>query len=54
MTVKELIARLEQMPKDSEVIIEMISLGSSAAATKEIDDIFETLDNEIVIQGYKY
>ena len=54
MTVKELIARLEQMPKDSEIIIELITLGGPAAATKEIDDIFETLDNEIVIQGYKY
>ena len=53
MTVKELIARLETMPKDSEIIIETITLESSTA-TKEINDIFETLDNEIVIQGYNY
>lgn len=54
MTVKELITRLEQMPKDSEIIIEMIILGSQSAATEEIVDIFETPDNEIVIQSYRH
>ena len=41
MTVRELIARLETMPKDSEVIIEVITLGSPSTATNEIVDIFD-------------
>ena len=54
MTVKELIARLGTMPQDLEVECEIVRFSNSSLATQEVDDIYESTDNKIVIQGYKY
>ena len=54
MTVKELMARLETMPQDLEVECEIVKFSSSSIATQEIDDIYESTDNKVIIQGYQY
>lgn len=54
MTVKELIAKLETMPQDLEIVCEIIRFSKSSVVTQEVDDVFESTDNKVIIQGYKY
>lgn len=50
MTVKQLIAKLKDMPQDAEVIIELLTINSSLSEGK-IDEVYETTDGQVNLQG---
>jgi hypothetical protein len=50
MTVKQLIAKLAEMPQDAEVCLEIVDRMGSCDA-EEIDEVFESSDNYVVIQS---
>jgi hypothetical protein len=50
MTVKQLMAKLAEMPQDAEVCLETLDrMGGSDI--EEIDEVFESVDNYVVIQS---
>ena len=50
MTVKRLMGILAEMPQDAEVCIESVStMGTSGI--EEIDEVFESVDNYVIIQS---
>ena len=52
MTVKELIAKLEEMPQDAEVIVETLTFeGTTVSAS--LDEVFETYHEEVCLQGVR-
>lgn len=54
MTVKELIAKLKEMPQDAKVDLEIITpYGTYGSANAEPDEIYEGVRNNVVIQGYE-
>lgn len=50
MTVKQLIAKLAEMPQDAEVCLETVSRMGSCGV-EEIDEVFESSDNYVIIQS---
>ena len=55
MTVKELIAKLEEMPQDAKIELEIIvwlerSTSTNASTTYEI---YESITDTVIIQGIK-
>lgn len=50
MTVKQLIAKLAEMPQDAEVCLETVSRMGSCDV-EEIDEVFESSDNYVIIQS---
>lgn len=53
MTVKELINKLKEMPKDAEVEIEIevVNSGYVSVEIGRVDEVFEASDNTIVLQS---
>lgn len=52
MTVKELIKRLEEMPQDAPICIEIIRATGSNVHSQHVDMVFESCDDDVVIQGF--
>jgi hypothetical protein len=50
MTVKQLIAKLAEMPQDAEVCLETLD-RMGGCDVEEIDEVFESVDNYVVIQS---
>ena len=50
MTVKQLITKLEKMPQDAEVVIELLTINLSLGVG-EIDEVYETADGQVNLQG---
>lgn len=53
MTVKELIAQLEEMPQDAIVQLEILGIPDNCCCD-DIDEIFETANNKVCIQAYNF
>lgn len=53
MTVKELIAQLEEMPQDAIVELEIVGIPDNYSCD-DIDEIFETANNKVCIQAYNF
>lgn len=53
MTVKELINKLKEMPKDAEIEMEILIANSDyvSVETGKIDEVFETSNNTVVLQS---
>ena len=52
MTVKELIAKLEEMPQDAPICIEVLGITGAETCSDCVDMVFESCDDEVVIQGF--
>lgn len=50
MTVKQLVAKLEEMPQDAEVVVELLTINSSLGVG-EIYEVYETADSQVNLQG---
>lgn len=50
MTVKQLIAKLKEMPQDAEIVVELLTIYSSLGMG-EIDEVYETADGQVNLQG---
>ena len=54
MTVKELIAKLKEMPQDAKVDLEIITpYGTHGSANADLEEVYEGVNNNVVIQGYE-
>lgn len=56
MTVKELIAQLEEMPQDAKIELEILAPstnGSIGSLDAKAEEVFEGVENNVVIQGFK-
>lgn len=60
MTVKQMIERLQDMPQDSEIIVEIYPANptpynyeSKAAKCIYYDSVYETADNMVCIQAWE-
>lgn len=55
MTVERMIEILAEMPKDAKIVFEICELGvfdlGKTTVINEIDDIYESINNEVVIQS---
>lgn len=53
MTVKELINKLKEMPKDAEVEIEIevVNSGYVSVEMGKVNEVFETSNNTVVLQS---
>lgn len=56
MTIAELIRKLEEMPQDAKIELEVIDwLGrSKSTGTNSTFEIFEDVDGKIIIQGIEW
>ena len=52
MTVERMMEMLAEMPKDAKVVFEICEFGKTTVID-EIDEIYETEDNEVVIQSLR-
>ena len=52
MTVKELIKKLEEMPQDAPICIEVIRATETSVHSQYVDMVFESCDDDVVIQGF--
>ena len=56
MTVKELIAKLEEMPQDAKIeleIIDWLERSTSNNASTTTYEIYESITDTVIIQGIK-
>jgi hypothetical protein len=57
MTVKKLITILEEMPQDAKIRVEMLAYnfkGTIVPTVSEINDVYEGIENNVVIQGFEF
>ena len=56
MTVKELIAMLEEMPQNARIELEILAPsanGTIGSLDAKAEEVFEGAENNVVIQGFK-
>lgn len=56
MTVKELIAMLEEMPQDAKIELEILAPtvnGTIGSLDAKADEVYEGAENNVIIQGFK-
>lgn len=53
MTVKELKEKLDSLPENANIVLEILDFDA-AHTSNNVLEVFETADNEVAIQSYNF